>query len=93
MKFLQRLLPERWRTRHVPSAEERARMLATVGDNDAGFAACMDIMQETLEREFYAAIDFNRSDVERLRACEGMRVSFYNLQRLEAEREAARKKT
>jgi hypothetical protein len=90
MKFLQRLLPERWRTKLVPTSEARAKMLATVADNDPGFAACQDIQQETLEREFYAAIDFNRTDGERLRACEGMRVAFYTMHRLEGERAAAR---
>lgn len=91
MKLLQRLIPARWRKREVPTSERRVEMLKGVADNDPGFAACMDIQQETLEREFYAAIDFNRSDAERLRACDGMRVAFYNLHRLEEERAQARR--
>lgn len=91
MRFLQRLIPERWRTRHVPSSDERVQMLKTVADNDPGFMACMDIQQETLEVEFYAATDPRKSDQERLRACDAMRVALYNMHRLEEERAQARK--
>lgn len=87
--FLARLLPERLRVREVLPDTKRMELLATVGDHDPCLRVVLDLQQETLEHEFYAAIDLTRSDVERLRACEGMRVAFYNLKKLEEQRAAA----
>lgn len=90
-QFLARLFPARLQVAPTPTHEERRQWLANVGENDPMLKAALDILQETLEREFYAATSFNAPDVERLRACDGMRVAFLALRQIEGERAAAKK--
>lgn len=85
-RFLARLLPARERTVPTLTNEERMRLLSQVADNDAGMRAVNDILTERLEIEFNAAIDLGRTDVEKLRACEGLRTTWMLLQTLEQER-------
>jgi hypothetical protein len=89
LRFLSRVLPARLQQRPELPDPKRRELLATVGDHDPCLRVVLDLQQETLAHEFYAAIDLTRTDGERLRACEGMRVAFYNLKRLEEERAAA----
>lgn len=89
MRFLSRVLPERLRSREVLTDSKRMELLGSVGDHDPCLRAVLDLQQETLEHEFYQAINPQQSDLVRLRACEGMRVAFYNLKRLEDERAKA----
>jgi hypothetical protein len=90
VNLLERLFPARLQATPPPTNEERRKWLANVGDNDPCLKAHLDILQETLEREFYAATSFNSPDVERLRACDGMRVAFLALRQMESERAQAK---
>lgn len=90
MDFLSRLLPRRLQKVPALEQEERLRLFSTVGDHDPCLRAVTDRLAETLEGEFLVAIDPNRSDVDKLRACEGMRVSYYSLRFIEDERESAK---
>ena len=72
LRFLSRVLPVRLQSREVLTDTKRFELLGSVGDHDPCLRAVLDLQQETLEHEFYAAIDPQRPDVERLRACEGM---------------------
>lgn len=91
LQWLSRLLPPRLRTREVLDAEQHQRraLLANVQDNDPCLRAVLDRLQETMESEFLMVIDTTRSAEERLRACEGLRVCFYQLKFIEEERAAA----
>jgi hypothetical protein len=88
-EILSRLVPEKFRRRPVIAPEERLKLFATVSDNDNCLRAVTDQMQELLEGEFMTAINPERTDAQRLRACDGMRVAFWSLHNLEAERQAA----
>lgn len=89
-KFLYGLLPESLRPRPILEKEMRMRMFATVGDHDPCLLAVVDRLQETMESDFNVAIDPTRTDLDRLRACEGLRVSYWNLHFIEKERTEAK---
>ena len=88
--FLSRLLPARLQRRTPMVNEDRLRLLAGVTDTDACLKVVLDIVQELLESEFHAAIDPERPAEQRLRACDGMRIAYFNLHRIEAERASAK---
>jgi len=88
--LLKRLKPERIREVPVLKDEERLRLFASVQDHDPCLKAVLDRLEETLEGEFMVAIDPRRSDNEKLRACEGLRVAYYDLQFIESARQEAR---
>jgi len=88
-KFIESLLPARLQKRKALADEERLKLLSTVPDTDNGLRAIEDILTENLLQEFYVVIDPNRDDTTKLRACEGLRVHFYALQKIETERERA----
>lgn len=93
--WLARLFPERVQT-VKPLVEangnnaERLKLLAQVAENDVGMRVTYDVIAERLATEFFVAIDVGQSAENKLRACEGMRVSWALLQALEQEREAAK---
>ena len=91
LKFLQRLLPASRRKVAVLTPEKRLELFSTVTDTDNCLAAVLDSLQETLEGEFQIAISTAHTAEQRLRACEGMRVSYHNLQNIERERGDAKK--
>ena len=86
LAFLSRLVPPLLRTREVLDDTERLRLLANCEANNPVLRAILDRLQETLEYEFHVVIDPQRSNEERLRACEGLRVSYYNLKQIEDDR-------
>jgi hypothetical protein len=88
--FLEKLIPKRLRTRAELKENERLLLFSQIQDADPALRAILDRLQETLEAEFYVAIDPGRTDVEKLRSCEGMRVAFFNLKFIEDERDKAR---
>lgn len=70
----------------VPTPEKRLELFSTVTENDNCLRAVLDRLEETLEVEFHTAIDPQRSDAERMRALEGLRISYHNLRMIEQER-------
>ena len=89
-KFIARLLPERLRPVKNLDPDQRTKLLAGVSEQDPCLRAITDRLAETLEGEFMVVIDPTRSDLDKLRACEGLRVAYWNLRFLEDERTAAR---
>lgn len=87
---LERLLPARLRKTKPIEPDDRMRLFAQVSDGDPCLRGVIDRLQQTLETEFAVAIDPTRSDTEKLRACEGMRISYYNLTFIEQERDKAK---
>ena len=90
LNHISRLLPARLRPVPVLETGERTKLFASVNDHDPCLRAVTDRLAETLEGEFLIAIDPTRSDTDKLRACEGMRVAYYNLRFIEDERDAAK---
>lgn len=88
--FLETLLPTCLRKTPPLEATERMKLLSTVPDTDNCLRAVEDLLKEHLIQEFMVAIDPQRDDLQKLRACEGMRVHYYALQELESERERAK---
>lgn len=70
--------------------EERLKLFAAVSDGDPCLRVINERLQETLQSEFMVAINPQRTDAERLRACEGCRISYWNLHFIEDEREKAK---
>ena len=90
LSFLKRLLPAGRRKAKVLTSVERLELYSTVSDTDNCLRAVLDQLEETLEGEFQVAISTAHTPEQRLRACEGMRVSYHNLQNIEREREDAK---
>ncbi len=90
LKFLSRLLPERLAPVPALPNEERLKLFSTVGDHDPCLRAVTDGLMESLAVEFQRAILESATDVEKLRAVEGMRAAYYMLRGIENEREAAK---
>lgn len=88
-KFLERLFPSLQRKEAGIPNEERRKMLVGVTDVNPAWRASLDVIQERLEIEFNVVLDTTRSDTEKLRACEGLRVTWMLLVTLEQERAAA----
>lgn len=89
LSWLSRLLPPALRKREVLPPDKRRELWATVSEHDNCLRAVLDRLQETLEGEFHIAIDPTRTDVEKLRALEGLRVCYYQLRMIDEERAAA----
>ena len=89
-KFLSRLFPERLQPVQALPNEERLKLFATVGDHDNCLRAVTDGLMESLAVEFLRAIQDTATDVEKLRAIEGMRAAYYMLQGIEKERDQAK---
>lgn len=87
--FLERLFPARQRKAETFDNVERLKKLVGVTDVNPVWAASLDVIQERLEIEFNVVLDTSRSDTEKLRACEGLRVTWMLLTTLEQERERA----
>lgn len=88
-RFIERLFPSRQRKAAPLENVERLKMLAGVTDVNPVWRASLDVIQERLEIEFNVVLDTARSDAEKLRACEGLRVTWMLLTTLEQERERA----
>jgi hypothetical protein len=87
--FLERLFPARQRKSETFDNVERLKKLVGVTDVNPVWQASLDVIQERLEIEFNVVLDTTRSDTEKLRACEGLRVTWMLLTTLEQEREHA----
>lgn len=89
--FLSRLLPKRLQRRAPLANEERLKLLAGVADHDPCLRAVQDLGQELLESEFHRVIDAELPDEQRLRACDGLRMAYYQLRHLEDQHAAAKR--
>lgn len=89
-EIISRLMPARLRVRPELTPGKRTELWSTVADQDNCLRATVDQLQETLEGEFLVAIDPQRSDTERLRALEGLRIAYWMLKRIEDERDQAK---
>lgn len=81
--WLDRLLPEKWRRREKPSEEHLRDVFANVRENDPALAAIKTLLEDQLENEAMTAMNMSAADTLRLRACDGLRVTFTLLNRIE----------